>query len=80
MDSRHVSSAVDWVKKAIDSHRENDLTWFIGMDYAWYAELFKKQKDFSNAKAKLERAIDFFKKCGADGWVQKYEKEFAALQ
>jgi len=77
MGARHLSSAVDYVEKAIKSHYENNLIWHLGMDYAWQAELFKKNNDFSNAKDKLETAIDFFEKCGADGWVEKAEKELA---
>jgi len=28
---------------------------------------------------KLNKAIDIFKECGADGWVERYEKELASL-
>ena len=31
------------------------------------------------AVEKLGKAIDIFKECGADGWVEKYEKEIAEL-
>jgi hypothetical protein len=27
----------------------------------------------------MRKAIDIFKECAADGWVEKYEKEFAEL-
>jgi hypothetical protein len=35
--------------------------------------------DQSKAKEALNKAIEIFKKCGADGWVKKNEKELAAL-
>jgi hypothetical protein len=31
------------------------------------------------AKKYLNQAIEIFKKCGADGWVEKYKKELAKL-
>jgi hypothetical protein len=30
-------------------------------------------------KETLTKAIEILKECGADGWVEKYEKELAAL-
>jgi hypothetical protein len=33
--------------------------------------------DQSRAKENLAKAIDLFKECGADGWVEKSEKELA---
>jgi hypothetical protein len=33
----------------------------------------------SKAKEDLNRAIEIFKECGADGWVEKYAKELASL-
>ena len=50
-----------------------------GKDYALYAELFKRKVDHSNAKEDLVRVIEILKKCGADGWVEKHERELTAL-
>ena len=47
--------------------------WQLGMDFALYADLFKRKGDKSKAKEKLARGIDILKECGADGWVDKYE-------
>ena len=44
-----------------------------------YAELFKRKGDQPKAKENLEKAIEVLTDCGADGWVEKYEKELAAL-
>ena len=79
MDSRYMSQATECIKRAIDSHQKFNLIWHLGSDYAWYAELFKKRNDISNAKHNLEKAIHISKKCGADGWAEKYEKEIATL-
>jgi tetratricopeptide (TPR) repeat protein len=74
-----ISDAEDWIKKAIDSAKKSSMRWFLGSSYALYAELFKRKGDQSSVKAKLAKAINIFKECGADGWVEKYEKELAEL-
>jgi hypothetical protein len=51
----------------------------LGRDYTLYASLLKRKGDTLKAKENLTKAIDIFKKCGADGWVKKYEKQLAAL-
>jgi len=33
----------------------------------------------SKARENLDKAIEIFKECGADGWVEKYEKDLAIL-
>jgi hypothetical protein len=51
----------------------------LGKDYALYADLFNRKGDRSKARENLGKAIEIFKECGADGWVEKYEKELATL-
>ena len=53
--------------------------WFLASDYALYAELFKRKGDQPKAKQNLTKAIEIFKECGADGWVERAEKELASL-
>jgi hypothetical protein len=55
------------------------MMFLLGMDYALYAEFFKRKGDRLKAQENLGKAIDIFKECGADGWVEKAEKELAAL-
>ena len=47
----------------------------LGKNYALYSDLFKRKGDLSRARENLIKAIEIFKECGADGWVEKYEKE-----
>ena len=75
----HMNEVEDWIKKAIEADEGNGMRWHLGRDYALYAELFKRKGDQSKAREKLSKAIEIFNKCGADGWVEKYEKELAAL-
>lgn len=55
------------------------MIWHFGRDYALYSELFKRKGEQSKAKENLSKAITILKKCGAEGLVEKYEKELASL-
>jgi class 3 adenylate cyclase/tetratricopeptide (TPR) repeat protein len=79
IDDDHMYDAEIWVKKAIEADNRNGMMWSLGQDYALYNELFKRTGDLSKAKETLGKAIEIFNECGADGWVDKYEKELAAL-
>ena len=71
--------AEDWIKKAIEIDEKRGLKWPLAMDYTVYSDLYKKNGDLIKARKVLCKAIDIFKECGADGWVEKYEKELAEL-
>ena len=75
-----ISQAEDWIKKAIETDKSNGTMFSLGQDYDLYAELFRRKGDRSEAKENLSKAINIFKECGADGWVEKYEKDLAKLQ
>ena len=79
IDDKHISEAEDWIKKAIEVDKKNCTMWSLGGDYALYAELFKRKSDQSKATENMGKAIEIFSECGADGWVEKYEKELAAF-
>jgi len=79
IDDQHMSEAEGWIKKAIEADYRNGMMWHLGRDYASYAELFKRKGDLAEAKEKLNKAIGILQECGADGWVEKYEKDLAAL-
>jgi Tfp pilus assembly protein PilF len=74
-----MSDAEDSMKRALEADKKNGLMFYLGKDYALYAELFKRKGDQSKARENLSKAIEILKECGADGWVEKYEKELAAL-
>ena len=79
IDGHHITEAEEWIKKSIESDKKNDTMWLLGCDYALYAELFKRKGDKSKARENLDEAIKIFKECGADGWLEKVEKELAAI-
>lgn len=51
----------------------------LGKDHALYADWFKKKGDIQGAMEQLTKAIDLFKKCGADGWVARTEKALTEI-
>ena len=79
IDDQHISEAEHWIQKAIEADQRNRMMFHLGKDYALYAELFKRKGDRLKAQENLGKAIEIFKECGADGWVEKDEKELATL-
>ncbi len=79
IDSDHTSEAKHWIEQAIEVHQQNGMRFYLGRDYAVYAELFKRKGNKKEAKEQLGKAIDVYKQCGADGWVDKAKEELAKL-
>ena len=79
IDDQDRDEAEAWIKNSIETYKKNDMKWSLGRGYALYAELFKRKGDQLKAIENLSKAIEIFKECGADGWVEKYEKELAVI-
>jgi tetratricopeptide (TPR) repeat protein len=79
IDNQHLSEAELWIQNAIEADQRNRMMFHLGKDYVLYADLFKRKGDRPKARENLGKAIEIFKECGADGWVEKAEKELAAL-
>ncbi|MFC1858215.1 adenylate/guanylate cyclase domain-containing protein [Thermodesulfobacteriota bacterium] len=79
INDQYITEAEDWIKRAIETNKKYGMMWNLAQDYTLYAELFKRKGDPSKARENLNKAIEIFKECGADGWVNKYEKELASL-
>jgi tetratricopeptide (TPR) repeat protein len=79
MDDDHLSDAEIWFQKAIEADTRNRLRWQVANDHAFYADWFKNKGDIQGAKEQLTKAIDIFRECGADGWVERTEKSLAEL-
>jgi class 3 adenylate cyclase/tetratricopeptide (TPR) repeat protein len=79
IDDQHISEAEHWIQKAIEADQRNRTMFHLGKDYALYADLFKRKGNRQKAQENLGKAIEVFKECGADGWVEKYEKELALI-
>jgi len=79
MDHAHLSDAKDWIEKAIEADTKNGMLFRLGQGYGLHAELFRRQEDRPKARESLGRAIEIYRQCGADGWVEEAEKELASL-
>ncbi|UCE53443.1 MAG: AAA family ATPase [Desulfobacterales bacterium] len=79
IDDWHISDAEEWINKAIEIDKRHCMMVELGRNYATYSEFFKQKNDLSKARENLEKAIKILKECGADGWVEKYEKAMAEL-
>jgi hypothetical protein len=79
MDENHLSDAEDWIRQAIEADKRNGTMFFLAKDYAVYADLFRRKNDIPKARENLTKAIEIFKECGADGWIEKYEKALAVM-
>ena len=79
LGGQYLSEAVKLINKAIDFDKQNGLMWHLGKDYALYSELLKRKGNLSKSKENLSKAIEILRQCGADGWVEKYEKGLAEL-
>jgi len=79
IDGLHMNEAENWIKKAIKADEKNGTRFNLAKTHALYAELFQRKGDQLKAKENLNKAIEILKECGADGWVEKYEKELAVL-
>lgn len=79
IDDQQMPQVEDWAEKAIEADKRNGTIWNLGKDYVHYAELFRRKGDQFKAVEYLGKAIEILKECGADGWVEKYEKELAEL-
>ena len=77
MDQEYTLKAEGWIKRAIDINTKNGTQWYLATDHVLYANWFKKENDISNYELQLTKAIEIFKKCGADGWRKKYEDELS---
>ena len=76
----HIAEAKQWMQKAIEAHARKGMMFLLGLDHAVYAELFGRQGDRIKAQEEFGKAIEILRECGADGWVEKYERELAALR
>lgn len=51
LDDQYLSEAESWVKKAIEADKRNGMMWFLGRDYAIYAELLVRKGDQSKSRS-----------------------------
>ncbi|UCE53567.1 MAG: AAA family ATPase [Desulfobacterales bacterium] len=79
IDKRRIPEAEKWIKEAITADGRNGTLFELARDYLVYWEVLKRKGNETQALESLQKAMEIFRKCGADGWVEKYEKELVAL-
>ena len=52
----------------------------LGMDHALYAKLLKRKGDLPEVKENLNKAIEIYKDCRADGWLKMAEEVLAKIK
>jgi tetratricopeptide (TPR) repeat protein len=80
IDNQHMAEAEAWIRRSIDFDAIHGIPWNLGKDHALYADWFKKKGDIQGAKEQLTKAIDYFRECGADGWVTRTQKTLTELR
>jgi len=80
IDDKHMSEAEEWVRKAVEANRRNGTMWHLASAHALYAELLKRKGDLPGAKEELNQAIQIYRECGADGWLEKAQDDLAAIE
>jgi len=78
-NSQYFVEAENWINKAIVADTKNKMMFHLGRDYVLYYQWLKKKKDRIGAIKNLKKAINIFKDCGSDGWVELHTKELAAF-
>jgi len=79
VNSQYFSEAEKWINKAIEANRRIGNIWWLAEDYVLYANLLKRKGDHLDARKKMSKAIEIYKKCEADGWIEKTEKDLSLV-
>jgi tetratricopeptide (TPR) repeat protein len=79
LDGQSLLEAESWINQAIEADIRNGTNLNLARDYFSYADLLTRKGDRSKAREILGKAIETFKDCGADGWVEKAEKKLAEI-
>ena len=78
-DIKFISEAEIWINKAIEANKQIGNQLLLADDYVLYAELLQRKGTNLDAKEMLNKAVDIYQECGADGWVERYETKLAEL-
>lgn len=68
-----------WFEQAAENHQEKNMRYHLAGDHVVRATAYMRHGDPNTAQEYLTKAIDIFRECGADGWVEKYKRELKKL-
>jgi tetratricopeptide (TPR) repeat protein len=80
LDEPKIDEAESWVHEAIVADTQNGLRFDLARDLCICGEVYNRKGDPLRAKGMYGEAIELFKECGADGWVERYQKELVKLK
>lgn len=75
----YINQAETWIQKALETDKQNRLSWQLAMDWACYAKIFEQQGNRVQALECLSKVVTYFEECGAAGWINKYEQELLSI-
>lgn len=70
--SCYYGEAEKWINTAISVNRRYGINWRLAGDYALYHKLLLKSDNLSQASDQLSIAIQYYKKFGSNGWIDKH--------
>jgi tetratricopeptide (TPR) repeat protein len=79
MPGDHFLGAEPRIQEAIRADQRNGMNWHLARDFLSYSDLLTEKGDRQKAQENLGKAIETFKECGADGWVEKAERKLAEM-
>jgi class 3 adenylate cyclase/tetratricopeptide (TPR) repeat protein len=74
------AEAESLLNDAIATDERYGTRWSLGQDHAALSELHQKKGDHASARHHLKRAIEIMQECGADGWVERYQKTLSEIK
>jgi hypothetical protein len=80
MGGHHVPEAHFWIRKGIEADERNGTKFHLAAGHVLWSRLHNIQANFSQARAQLGTAIEIMQQCGADGWVQGYQKTLSEMK
>jgi tetratricopeptide (TPR) repeat protein len=75
----YIAESEQWMQSAVEADENNGLRFSLGLDHALYGDYFKRRGERTKAQEQFGKAVDTLRECGADGWVERYEKELTKL-
>jgi hypothetical protein len=78
-DDQHLTNAENWIRKAIDADKKNNMRWSLARDYGTYAEISKRKNESTKFIENIRTVQNIFDEIGAHGWMEKYEKQLCEL-
>jgi len=79
IDASGPGEAESWINQAIEADQNNGVGLNLGRDYVLASEFYLRQEDPEQAKKSLQKAMQVFSDCGADGFLKRAEMKWASI-